>query len=376
MGGGAGVIANNFISGVSPDYPGDQYVMWYQPLWLDEQYHSLINDYLNIGASYGLFVLFGYLSIVFFLVWLSIKIHSQNKRILPACLISAVIVYLISAFFSTFYYYWDLSWLYYTLLAVLLGFILYMAVSKKIRITKFDIAIPLTLSAAICTAIFFLGTIVNARLPYAYEQVSIKNKNIEIYKAYPQYIEPKANIIYLFNPKNKALKEEIRFTVRPLLLQGFAVFASEIDSGLNGLSIAEQVIKYSLENIDNDKPVFIVGRGDGAKHGMVAATNMSTPKLKGIIALGMPATWPWDEISPISHVSKLKVPLLLIHGENDNIYPVSDSLLLKKFCDKNKIPTCMKIVSGTGHYFDKKRNILFALIDNFIKGKIKINQYK
>lgn len=364
--GGTGIIANNFISGVSPDYPGKQYAMWYQPLWLDEKYSILINDYLTIGASYGLFILFGYLSIILFLIWLSIKIQNKTDGFFVACLIGAVIAYSISAFFSSFYL-WNVSWLYYSLLAVLLGFILFMTISKKIKITKFDIAIPLTFAATVCIVIFFLGTIVNARLPYTFQEICFQEKNLKIYEAHPQYIESKANIIYLFNPKHKTLRDEIRFTVRPLLLQGFTVFIAEVDSGLNGLSVAEQVIKYSFKNIDNDKPVFIVGRGDGAKHGIIAAVNMNLPKLKGIIAIGMPATWPWDEISPISHVSKLKVPLLLIHGANDNIYPVSESLLLKKFCDKNKLPVRIKIVTNTGHYFDKKRNILFASINNFTK---------
>ena len=365
--GGTGIIAKNFITGVSPEYPLTQYTMWYQPLWLNETYGTFINDYLTIGAFYGIFALFLYLLIILFPVWLGIRIQNQSKGLWIVCLLGAIIAYSISAFFSTFYYYWGVSWLYYSLLVVLLGFIIFMVVSKKIKITKFDIAIPLTLATTICIAIFFLGTVVNARLPYTFKKICLPNKDIDIYEAHPQYIKPKANIIYLFNPKNKVLREEIRLTVRPLLLQGFTVFASEVDSGLNGLDVAEQVINYSFAHIYNNKPIFIVGRGDGAKHGLVAAANMNIPKLKGLITIGMPATWPWAEISPILHVSKLKVPLLLIHGENDNIYPVSESILLKKFCDKNHLPVHMKIIADTGHYFDKKRNILFAQIDNFTK---------
>jgi O-Antigen ligase/Phospholipase/Carboxylesterase len=365
--GGTGIIANNFISGVLPDYPGVHYALWYQPLWLDERYSILINDYLTIGASYGLFVVFGYLSGILLLLWLGIRVSLKGRNQIIYCLLGAIISYLIGASFSAFYEYWSVYWFFWLLMTILLIVIIVECFRKRFKITKFDIAIPVTLAFSICIVVFFLGTIVNARLPYTFKKIRLQDKGIEIHEAHPQYIEPKANIIYLFNPKNKTLREEIRFTVRPLLLQGFAVFAAEVDSSLSGLGVAKQVIKYSFKNIDNDKPVFIIGCGDGAKHGLIAAVNMNLPALKGIVAIGMPATWPWDEISPISQVSKLKVPLLLIHGENDNIYPVSESILLKKFCDKNKLPVHMKIVSGTGHYFDKKRNILFASIDNFTK---------
>ncbi len=365
--GGTGIITNNFISGVHPESPGKQYTAWYQPLWLDERYALLINDYLTIAAFYGIFALFGYLSIILFLTWSGIKIHNQTKKLFLSCLIGAVVAYSISALFSSFYYDWNIYWLFCSLLTLLLTVILFNVISKKIKITKFDIAIPLTLAASICIVILILGFITNANLPYTFKKIYLQDKKIEINKAYPKNMDIKANIIYLFNPKNRTLKEEIRFTVRPLLLQGFAVTAAGVDSGLDGLNAAKQLINYSFANLDNDKPVFILGHGDGAKHGLIVAANTRIPKLNGLVALGMPASWPWDEISPIAHVAKLKVPLLLIHGENDKTYSINESYLLKKFCDKNKLSVRMQTVANTGHDFANTRNRVFALIKNFIK---------
>lgn len=71
-----------------------------------------------------------------------------------------------------------------------------------------------------------------------------------------------------------------------------------------------------------------------------------------------------DEISPIAHISGLRMPLLLIHDRDDGIYPVSEAILLKKFCERDNLPVRMQIIAGT---LEAKHLKTTALIKNFIE---------
>lgn len=54
--GGMAIIADHFVSGLGLDYGiGGEYVRWFKPLWLDETYNYLLNDFLTLSAGWGLF---------------------------------------------------------------------------------------------------------------------------------------------------------------------------------------------------------------------------------------------------------------------------------------------------------------------------------
>ena len=42
-------------------------------------------------------------------------------------------------------------------------------------------------------------------------------------------------------------------------------------------------------------------------------------------------------------------PLLIIHGENDDVVPVSEAYALEKLCQQHQIPYDIKIYPGQGH---------------------------
>ncbi|QFU25467.1 S9 family peptidase [Shewanella eurypsychrophilus] len=64
--------------------------------------------------------------------------------------------------------------------------------------------------------------------------------------------------------------------------------------------------------------------------------------------------------SPVNHVSKLKAPVLIIHGEDDERAPIEHAEALKKALDKAGHPYEWLVKDKEGHGFYKEQNILEA----------------
>lgn len=110
--GGAGLIAKYWFSGLH-ELPkiGTYYTHYYQPLWLNEGYLTLISDYLTIAAQYGIFALFSILTFLLFLLQQGGRLYwkNQNPLLLYAC--AAVLSYMGTSFFSTCYRFEEVTWL-------------------------------------------------------------------------------------------------------------------------------------------------------------------------------------------------------------------------------------------------------------------------
>jgi pimeloyl-ACP methyl ester carboxylesterase len=68
--------------------------------------------------------------------------------------------------------------------------------------------------------------------------------------------------------------------------------------------------------------------------------------------------------------SKFKVPILLIHGENDNIFPVEDARRLSGFMRTNGIDVTLHVVPGHGHGMVSDQAVVFRLIAEYCKAKL------
>jgi dipeptidyl aminopeptidase/acylaminoacyl peptidase len=87
-------------------------------------------------------------------------------------------------------------------------------------------------------------------------------------------------------------------------------------------------------------------------------------------AIGDPATAA-DRLtatSPINLVSSIKAPLLLIHGSDDGIVPLSQSEAMMRALDKAGKPTKLIVFEGEGHSFwsDKNQKAWLIAIDRFL----------
>ncbi|MGJ8680844.1 alpha/beta hydrolase family protein [Paraglaciecola sp.] len=76
-----------------------------------------------------------------------------------------------------------------------------------------------------------------------------------------------------------------------------------------------------------------------------------------------------EQISPINHVSKIKSPVLLIHGTYDKVVPIDQSEeMFDEMEDEEKDVTFIKLKKGD-HHLSKAKNRMKAMqaIDSFIK---------
>jgi dienelactone hydrolase len=369
--GGSGIIANNPVSGLdSIKSAGDMYTAWYQPLWLKETYIGLISDYLNIAVHYGIFALFLYFSIIFLTIFFGIKLWLEKRNMILLGVLGAIVAYLCSAVFSTFYLFFDVYWLFLALLFIAIVYVVWAFYTKTIKIRWVECSIPLSCSLLICILLLSYGTFVNYKLPYSYSYNLYQNKgkNVQFYEACLKK-NPKAIIIYLFDSQRKNIKDEARLTIRPLLAMNYKIIAAGVDTGFEGQKKAISLLKKIMSNKTNI-PVLLMGQGDGAKQAIIAASHSRLSKLSMLIALGTPATWPFEELSPELHIKNITIPLLLIHGQNDSLYSYTDSQALKKICDENKLVATLKIIPGAESYFGAKRTNIIKLVDTFITQNI------
>jgi len=63
-------------------------------------------------------------------------------------------------------------------------------------------------------------------------------------------------------------------------------------------------------------------------------------------------------ISPVTHINKIKTPLLIFHGANDPRVPVTETEQIETALKKKEIPIEVKIFSDEGHGNVKLKNIL------------------
>ena len=221
--GGLSIIADNYFYGVGAGSAGSLYTAWYQPLWLNEHYGSLANDYLTIGASYGIFVLFACLAVVLTIFYCGIQLWVKTQSRLLLAVLAAIAAYLVSAVFSTFYKFHEIYWFLGILISIILISTLYSFLFRSFRPKIAAIVLPCACAAIFCAALFFSGWLLNRNIPYTfkYSKFQHNGRSIKVCEAYPK-AEHKAAIIYLFNPESgffnfedKRLEAEIRTTVSP-----------------------------------------------------------------------------------------------------------------------------------------------------------------
>ena len=64
------------------------------------------------------------------------------------------------------------------------------------------------------------------------------------------------------------------------------------------------------------------------------------------------------QLSPMTHVSKVKSPLLLVQGVNDPRTPVGEALVIYRELERRKIPTGLVLFADEGHGATKRSNIV------------------
>ncbi len=68
-----------------------------------------------------------------------------------------------------------------------------------------------------------------------------------------------------------------------------------------------------------------------------------------------------DQLSPITHVAKVKAPLMLIQGVNDPRVPVGEALQIYRELERRKIPGGLMLFADEGHGAAKRGNIVLTI---------------
>lgn len=74
-----------------------------------------------------------------------------------------------------------------------------------------------------------------------------------------------------------------------------------------------------------------------------------------------------DSVSPIKHVTEDDAPTLLIHGDKDDLVPVSHSQDMHRVLDETKVTNQLMIVPGAGHGFNPQQQakVVQEIVDWF-----------
>ena len=177
------ILAEYWFSGTGIQSLGDIYTMWYQPLWLDERYITMVNDYLTIGSAFGIGILFLYLVLCFFSIEISIKIWFQSKHVWILCLGMGCASYIISACFSTLYRHWNVLGAFGVTISIIIAFAIRQLYRRQLTISFRDVVIPCVAAATICGGLVVSGKILQQLVPYSYKELCLtskQEKNLEV----------------------------------------------------------------------------------------------------------------------------------------------------------------------------------------------------
>ena len=63
------------------------------------------------------------------------------------------------------------------------------------------------------------------------------------------------------------------------------------------------------------------------------------------------------EVSPITKVTEKSAPILLVHGDKDELVPIEHSKNIVPLLEKAKVPVKLVTIEGAGHGFTPKQNV-------------------
>lgn len=68
-----------------------------------------------------------------------------------------------------------------------------------------------------------------------------------------------------------------------------------------------------------------------------------------------------DKLSPMTHVHKIKAPLLLVQGVNDPRTPVGEAIVIHRELERRRIPSGLILFADEGHGASKRSNIVLQI---------------
>lgn len=346
--GGCGLTAMRPCRGWIPSDCGRLYAQWYRPKEVNENYHSMISDYLTISARHGLPVLLFLLIIIFTVLWFGGHIaHMLHDKILAA-LVCSCLSYLICACFTTLFEHTNVVSWFICLIIITACYITGLLFLER-SLFRFNLLlIPFFTALFISGAIWLTGCLVNASMHYRLIEYRMSNKNNSnslLLTAYPDH-PPKALIVF-FLPAELFGEDDNIYglpSFREWLKSGYAIMSVALKSGLHGLDSSRAILANALETADG-LPVLAIGVGTAGNFAILNSDSKARTKgLRGFIGIGASLDWPWDILSPMAQIKTIDVPGYLIDARNNTI----DSFL-QVANDEGKSIQGLLLDENTGH---------------------------
>lgn len=310
--GGLAIIADNWLSGMGLGWAiGREYTAWFQPLWLDESYLVMLNDFLTLTCGWGIFASGGILVGVAFIFFWGWRVQRVTKSMILTGMLSSITVFVVCGFFSTMMHAELLCIFFLVSLAITLAWCIAAVVRRVVHWHWSNVGKPLLFAVAFCTIFILACQLVRGYFPYKYRrEVISEGQPFEIIIATPSKI--KRSIVFAVDQLDyEWLRGKyIRNIIRPLLDEGNKVYFAEIDSGRIGLLRAGMLLSYALK--DSPEPLTVIASGIAGKQLFISVAQNGSDKIKQIIVYNMPESWPFDDLSPMNFVERLNVPATFI----------------------------------------------------------------
>ena len=272
--GGAEICADYWLTGV-PVQRGYLYSALYQPITMNTFYSSFVNDYLSLGATYGLFALFAYLTIIGICIGSAYLIYIRQGNIFILGCGAAIAAYATSALFSTFY-----NNLILLILLILSGAYSLFSVIRYRRKINFKAVFLISCAVAgICVvSVFICGTVFAG-------SNSIKSKPLKVgeemfWTIMPRYKDPDRILIYISKENNEGFDfvYDSKYLLRQLAEAGNIIFAG-YDIQSPGISL--QMLNSFLNRQYSNKPIVLILVGAFEQEALSALA----PNISGLILI-------------------------------------------------------------------------------------------
>ena len=212
---------------------------------------------------------------------------------------------------------------------------------------------PCTGFVPVLVLLLFVGVLfwAKAQDPFSRKWFAVKAADggtVKCVAVLPKPIRPRPVVIYAHGSGGKLMNDG--FELRQMAEMGMATVSLEYNQS-NGVVFNDQfnaLLQYISRQKWADTNAFAwVGFSLGANRMLDFALQYPGQQPQLMVQLGG-AGLPDAARSQKSEVS-LKCPVLLIHGEQDEIFPVADTKRLAVVLQSNGVPVKLKIISSMGH---------------------------
>ncbi len=322
--GGMAIVADHFVSGLGLDYGiGGEYVRWFKPLWLDETYNYLLNDFLTLSAGWGLFASGGILCGVAVLFWWGWRCCREQKNPLLGGILAALAAFVACGLFSNMMFEDQLLYTAAGLALIALIWELIFVFTNASRKELKLLWIPLSCVVIFCTV--FLGACfwVRSSFPYRYRYLA---EEINSLMAEPTGDKISGAVIFASSDRNSLYNNSRnQRLVRSLVEAGFKIYYAEFSGGYDDLEKAKEFLDFAIMDAA-PLPVTIFADTTGGKQLFIAAVQSGGSGINRIIIGDIPSEWPFAELSPVEYAKDTTLPITFLTPLADGSRPLYKAL--------------------------------------------------